>query len=1529
MSEVDSVDEFIQELLKNEKIQQEQVKNKKQVVESPAVSQIEPDSTTDDVDDFIKEELKRLKIEPAVDPLSPEAMLQNFRSKGGKDKDVVIPDDELSGATGFETGNLALKRATNDLTPFQQFGDFVSGVTSKENLEKAFLRSAESEKMIGEKAARTTLSAGVGITQTPLELVELVGNVVARERVAKIKKSELGQAYANIIEAIDPLAIQEEQVDEAVSTDPIEFKLEAAEAKRKQDEIMGEKIAANLLQFVGGTAGAIKLGKEFFELLVNKVGKTKSQKIALELERQLAKLSGKTATSDKIIKGGSLASGTVGSIATGMELTDSDEMRIANQIADKPEIFNDSWFESISPEIIEIAERYAVRPSDTEAEAQLKDFIVETGITIPLVALPSFIIFSAKYGGKGASLASKPVIKAASQIVKSEPVTKTAKVISENLEKVTDPIKTGGKVVIESTGMDIPIKAVTERVAKINTGAGRFLRSDAALPKDIARSATERKTSVAAAEFETKVLLKDLKELQKREGVSDDAFEAWFNTGKGDVTENFKTEFAKIKTLVDANERKINQGLGLTDEAQIGIRSDGQDFYVTRTFKANTDPKYLAEAIDAIKGKGQRIVPYLPGRGQVPTKLMKAIENAKKEFRKIGFTDEKEIEKQLLIMVQNVGRKDDTNILVNLFNGTKFDSALAGQSAKVLRQRKNLSEPILEILGRQTNPYTNLQNTLVNQNKLLSELKYFKDVERFVRKNLDKKIKLPGLFPMLPSKKVIAEGPGGVAFRSSPDNLVKLEKLAEEGIGKFGGNSPKVLENIFSSDVFASMIRDGLDAFNPLQRNWLMNQFSKASSFVQAKETLFDFPAYVLNTQGMVSSLVGNGQFFNPKNYKRAVTEIDTLFQQITLNNPKAIEKLAMLKRFGVIDQDVTGAMIEANARSVKTFLNKAKGADEGAYAKIMQKFGRAYGQPDLYGKLVAFEAESAALRKAFPMNKLKYRTRKDYDKFINQEAAQIVRDTMPTYGIASPAAREFARLPFIGNYVLFPSELFRTTKNMFKYGAKDVIQGTANGNARQVATGFRRLAGLSTVMVGYDTAINLNNRLQGVNDIVEKAYGMSGAPWQKGSRTTFIEPLVQDETAIEKLTLDSVRKQFPREEWDSIKSEQGYSGTYNQFIKEILEKQKSNFTPFIKTRTLNSSTFSMYDAIQSPFRLSMAKLVGSGTISDEEIENAWASAAGVVTGAYTSPKALAEAAISVITGRDRRTGKSIYDEAVGATTYDRLMNALDKDSVFIKTILGGTGKVIRDYITIENAEEVLGAGKALSSSGFPVTREDLRLKVLTGSGSSTDNVNKRVGFDLSKKLKPIAATKINFENKIKGLNYKLQTPEDVNDLIEEYKNLQKRKRKGMQDLTKRVGIYRQIPYTRIYRNKDGKIEREQKVLGSEGVLAAATNDFFYTPDETLLQTAAQDLVKEADTRDTIDIDSLSTDLPNIIFMPDNPFSKKGSNKWDVGNFYLKAKRKGFSKDLLDKLISGLVAAYEEEISVPLFDSVDTEKEQQ
>lgn len=1487
MAQVNSVDDFVERFLKNLDAEQEQVKDKKEEVESPAVNQKEPASTTDSIDDFVERFFKESEIEPKKQVAKPTVAPET--------PEFTI--DQISGATGEEpfdvVSTLGFQRTIGEPTAFQQISDVVGDILSraftKENITNVLTQTAEGQARAQEGAAKIGASAALGVAQTPVELAELVINLADEDLVKEIKESDFGKGYSQFLNAIEP------------------------------DLTSDEKMAADILQYIGGYSAFAKIGKEAFTLLADKFGKSRAKNIAKKMEEQVsvpemvAGASKKTSIGQKIA---TVGTGMVGSIATGVELLPEEEETLSTIIAENPNIVKNAFGEGrLTDALISAAETLKINPNDSEATQQIKKFGEEAALQIPFFLLPSFVLYGAKFYGQG----GKQAIKDISAVARSEPVTKRAKVIGEGIAKVTDPIRSGGKVVIESTGLDTPIKKVTERVGKINTGAGRFFRSDAALPKDIARSATERKTAVAAAEFDTKVLLKDLKELQQKEGISDEAFEAYFNTGKGDVTDAFKSEFNNIKRLINQNERKINQGLGLKGDAKLAIRSDGQDFYVTRTFRANTDPEYLSTVINALKGKGQKVVPYLPGRGQIPTKLMEAIKNARKEFRANGFKDatDAEIDRQILIMVQNVGKKTDDGLLANLFSGTSVAANKFGvESAKVLRKRKKLTEPILEILGKQTNPYKNLQNTLVNQSRLLSEIKYFKDIEDFAIKNLNKKIKLPGLVPMLPSKKVIVEGPTGTAFKASGDDVARLEDIAKESIGKFGGDSSKILQSLFSDKKFATMLRDGIDAFNPLKQGGVMRFFSKASSFVQAKETLFDLPAYVLNTQGVMSSLLGNGQFFNPKNYGRAVKEIDTLFQQIKLDKPEAIAKLSMLKRLGVIDQDVTGAMIEANARSFKTTLGRGKEAGEGSYAKIMQKFGRAYGQPDLYGKLVAFEAEAAALRRMFPRDKSRFPKKADYDKFINEEAAQVVRDTMPTYGVAAPAAREFARIPVVGNYILFPAELFRTTKNMFKYGAKDVMQGIATGNERQVATGMRRLAGLSTVMVGYDQAINLNNKLLGVDDDAEKAHGLFGAPYTKGARTLFLDMPVKDETAIEKLTLDSVREQFPKEEWPKIKSDQNYDGTYNQFIKETLEQQRNNFRPYVRTRTMNSTTFGMYDSIQSPFRLAMAKLFGSGTISNEEIDKAWQSAFSSITSPYTSPKALTEAVIALVTGRDRKTGKSIYDEAVGATTEDQLKSILD--NVVIKQLLGGTGKVIRDYITAENAEELLGAGNALRNAGFPVTKEDIRTKVLTGSGSMTHNVNKNMGFDLSQKLKPIAATKINYQNKLRNLDFKLQNREDVDNIVEQYKSLQKRKREGMRDFTNRVSVYKNYPYIRIYRDSDGKVKQEKEVFGTEGVLAAATDDFWFRPDETLLKTAAEDIVKEVDADADLDVDSLSTDIPDVQFFPDYPLGTP-----DEESFYINLIRKGFRKDLANELIRKLTAAYEKEIEIPLFEDVE------
>jgi hypothetical protein len=152
-------------------------------------------------------------------------------------------------------------------------------------------------------------------------------------------------------------------------------------------------------------------------------------------------------------------------------------------------------------------------------------------------------------------------------------------------------------------------------------------------------------------------------------------------------------------------------------------------------------------------------------------------------------------------------------------------------------------------------------------------------------------------------------------------------------------------------------------------------------------------------------------------------------------------------------------------------FGSDAKGAFGRAYVKGMQKIWVIYGQPDVYTKLIAFESELIHLRKVF-LNLT------EDELFV--KAANVVRDTMPTYGIASPAARALSRVPYLGNYVLFPSEVIRTTKNMVKYAATDIMQGIASGNGRQVARGMAKLTGLGVTAGGVDAVVSTNNEAYG-----------------------------------------------------------------------------------------------------------------------------------------------------------------------------------------------------------------------------------------------------------------------------------------------------------------------------------------------------------------------------------------------------------------------------------------------------------------
>ena len=365
------------------------------------------------------------------------------------------------------------------------------------------------------------------------------------------------------------------------------------------------------------------------------------------------------------------------------------------------------------------------------------------------------------------------------------------------------------------------------------------------------------------------------------------------------------------------------------------------------------------------------------------------------------------------------------------------------------------------------------------------------------------------------------------------------------------------------------------------------------------------------------------------------------------------------------------------------------------------------------------------------------------------------------------------------------------------------------------------------------------------------------------------------DETGKEKLTLKSVMKQFPRENWDEISKEKQFKGSYEKFIRGVLKQQRENFVPYIRTRAGSTSAFDMFDYIKAPIRLVFAKLFNNGQMSDAEIDKAFGNAAQGVTGPFTSPKFLANAVMGTILGVDPVSKKSIYDEAAGATPKEKIISAAES---IMKAFKGGGTKAFLDYIDITSSEELLGVGRAENKSGQPLDRQGLITYLTSGARFRPLNLNKRIGLNLSLDVKAIDKLSSNFQQVMKDEKRTLKTSKDVDRIVKEYVDLQERKRTAMQNLSKKIDIFQKIPYMRVYRDKNGKKETSQETIGKDGIIKAATDNLFYNLKPEIVQSLIKPIV---------------TNSAQGIFIPDQEITD---------NLILTLKKKGYPIELLSEL---------------------------
>ena len=128
--------------------------------------------------------------------------------------------------------------------------------------------------------------------------------------------------------------------------------------------------------------------------------------------------------------------------------------------------------------------------------------------------------------------------------------------------------------------------------------------------------------------------------------------------------------------------------------------------------------------------------------------------------------------------------------------------------------------------------------------------------------------------------------------------------------------------------------------------------------------------------------------------------------------------------------------------------------AGTGRKAKAFMK-----GAEDLYTaeddlfKIANYAVERYRLKNAYTKAGISFTERQ-----LKEEAADIVRNTVPNYAYVSDTVRALRRLP-LGTFMSFPSEILRTTTNMAQRAIREIKNPALRG------IGFKRLLGLSTVL--------------------------------------------------------------------------------------------------------------------------------------------------------------------------------------------------------------------------------------------------------------------------------------------------------------------------------------------------------------------------------------------------------------------------------------------------------------------------------
>ena len=302
------------------------------------------------------------------------------------------------------------------------------------------------------------------------------------------------------------------------------------------------------------------------------------------------------------------------------------------------------------------------------------------------------------------------------------------------------------------------------------------------------------------------------------------------------------------------------------------------------------------------------------------------------------------------------------------------------------------------------------------------------------------------------------------------------------------------------------------------------NLFLTPKAFSQYAKTILSVPTHFRNFFSSSGFALANGALANPIYFTQGMKRAkDSL--QLGLRDPKAMEYYRELLELGVVNSNVRMGDLKNLMRDAKIF-ESGNVATDSILKPMMNSLGKigeaakrgtrktasfmqdAYVAEDDFWKIAMYETELGRRGAAYSKAGIKKTTQE-----LKEEAADIVRNTIPNYAYVGDFVRSMRAAPF-GNFMSWPSEIFRTGTGIVQQALKDIkdpVTGSLNyfkSTNPMKGTGLARIVGGATAFGALPAGIIMGTRaIYGVSDEEAKAAQESGvAPWSKNSQNIYVK---------------------------------------------------------------------------------------------------------------------------------------------------------------------------------------------------------------------------------------------------------------------------------------------------------------------------------------------------------------------------------------------------------------------------------------